>query len=260
MRSLVLTAALVVALAACAEGGSTADTTTTSAAPTPVEVVRDVPYAPDLRADLYVAEEGSDKPTIVWIHGGGFTSGDKAQLAELASDFARMGYPGMAIQYRLSEGGPWFPATSLENPELQAATGKAVEDAERAVEWLQSDDAASRGFDADKVVLAGYSSGGITAVSAAADQGGPPLTGAVGIAGAAIDPTALAAGTPPVLLLHGDLDDVVPVSLAKATCAAAARQSANCTLETIAGAGHGLPFENADAVETSIEAFLLGLQ
>ena len=103
MRSFVLASALVVALAACADGG-TADQTTTTTAPAPVEVVRDVLYAPGLRADLYKAESAGDKPTIVWIHGGGFTTGDKTQLATLAEDFARLGYPGMAIQYRLSEG------------------------------------------------------------------------------------------------------------------------------------------------------------
>ncbi len=258
MRSLVLASALVVAVTACASGG-TADQTTTTTAPTPVEVVRDVLYAPGLRADLYQAEGSEGKPTIVWIHGGGFTTGDKTQLATMAEDFARLGYPGMAIQYRLSEGGPWFPASSLEDPELKAATGKAVEDARRAVEWLSSDEAAERGFGGDDVVLAGYSSGGITAVSAGAAADGPPIAGAVGIAGAAIDPATLDGSSPPVLLLHGDLDDVVPITLAKATCAAAARQSAECTLETVVGAGHGLPFEQPAAVESSIEAFLVGL-
>ena len=137
MRSLVLASALVVAVTACANGG-TADQTTTTTAPTPVEVVRDVLYAPGLRADLYQAEDSAGKPTIVWIHGGGFTTGDKTQLATMAEDFARLGYPGMAIQYRLSEGGPWFPASSLEDPELKAATSKAVEDVDRAVAWLDS--------------------------------------------------------------------------------------------------------------------------
>ena len=85
------------------------------------------------------------------------------------------------------------------------------------------------------------------------------IAGAVGIAGAAIDPATLDSSSPPLLLLHGDLDDVVPITLAKATCAAAARQSAECTLETVVGAGHGLPFEQPAAVESSIESFLVGL-
>jgi phospholipase/carboxylesterase len=258
MRSLVLASALVVAVSACASGG-TADQTTTTTAPAPVEVVRDVLYAPGLRADLYRAEGSEGKPTIIWIHGGGFTTGDKTQLATMAEDFARLGYPGMAIQYRLSEGGPWFPASSLEDPALKAATGKAVEDAERAVAWLSSDEANERGFGTDDVVLAGYSSGGIAAVSAGAAADGPPIAGAIGIAGAAIDPSTLDDHSPPVLLLHGDLDDVVPITLAKATCAAAARQAAECALETVVGAGHGLPFEQPAAVESSIQAFLVGL-
>jgi acetyl esterase/lipase len=261
MRSLLAASALVLGLAACAGGGSREGAVTTTTQP-PIEITRDVQYAPGLRADLYAADVPADgaaaKPTIVWIHGGGFITGDKAQLGALAEDFARLGYPGMAIQYRLSEGGPWFPASSLHDAELAAAADKAVQDTAQAVAWLRSGEAADRGFNGDNVVLVGYSSGGVTALTAAAG-GVPDLEAAVGIAGAAINPDAFNGDSPPLHLIHGDLDDVVPITLARETCRGAAEHDAVCSIEIAEGAGHGLPFEDPTLVETSIQEFLTGL-
>jgi acetyl esterase/lipase len=224
------------------------------------DVVEDVIYTEGLAADLFLVEEPDGKPTIVWVHGGGFTSGSKDNITDLAETFARRGYPGMAIDYRLSMGGPWFPATTLDDPALRLAASEAVEDATAAVDWLQSDDAHQRGIGTERVVVAGYSAGGITAIGAAAGGREPRIAAAISIAGAAVDPAALTSGTPPLLLLHGDQDDVVPIRLAQATCAAVAERSGECTLETFKGVGHYLPYDQIDQVESAVDAFLAGLQ
>ena len=123
-------------------------------------------------------------------------AGDKDQLASLAEALAGQGYPGMAIQYRLSRSGDaWFPATTLEDPDLQAAAADAVEDAMHAVAWLRSPAAAEHGFTARRIVLAGYSAGGITAATAAAADP-DAIDGAVSLAGAAIEPDQLERGQP----------------------------------------------------------------
>ncbi len=250
---------VLVVTSACNGAGPTATATTLSGG---VRVMTDVPFAANLAADLYLPAEPSAKPTIVWIHGGGFTAGSKTQMNGLAAELARRGYPGMAIDYRLSDGGPWFPAAALDDPALRAAAADAVEDAGKAVVWLRSADGRRRGVGGERVVVAGYSAGGITAASLAAegdDAIDGALVGAIAIAGAAIDPSALSPSAPPLLLVHGTLDDVVPIALARATCASAERVASTCTVDAVPGAGHALPFDDPDRVTSSIEAFLAAI-
>src|SRR5262249_17865966 len=43
----------------------------------------------------------TDRPAVVWIHGGNFKTGDKKQLAFFAKKYARRGYVSVPIEYRL---------------------------------------------------------------------------------------------------------------------------------------------------------------
>lgn len=255
-RRLALAIGLAVMSAGCASGTTLTGRATTVSGN--VRVVSDIAYAPGLGADLYLPTAAPKDTAIVWIHGGGFVAGTKTQLSVLAHALAERGYPGMAIQYRLSRGGAWFPATTLEDPGLQAAAANAVEDAGAAVAWLRSPAAASHGLTPSRVVLAGYSAGAITAATAAA-VGHQPVDGAVSLAGAALEPDRLSAATPPLLLIHGTLDDTVPAGLAEATCAAARAKRTDCQLDLVDGAGHGLPFEQPEMVAETIATFLTSL-
>lgn len=259
LRPLLAVLALAGVAAGCGAGDGAEPAT--SAPPTTVEVVRDVAYAPGLLADLYLPDGGTTaEPAIVWVHGGGFTAGTKEQLGDLAATLAAQGYPGMAIQYRLAESGAWFPTDSLADPDLQAAARRAVEDAGQAVAWLGTEAAREAGVGRDQVVVAGYSAGGITAATLAAEAPTPALAGAVSLAGAAVDPARLSATTPPLLFVHGTADDVVPIALARASCDAATEAGAECRLEALEATGHSLPLEPSGPVVTAVEDFLAGLR
>jgi predicted esterase len=245
-----LLASLVVACAACS--GSSEPGRDDAGGARAVEVVADVPYAPDLVADLYLADDPGDRPAIVWIHGGGFVSGDKAQLAPLATEFARRGYPGLSIEYRLSSGGEsWFPATNFADPGLRRAAAAATDDALVAAHWLLSDGAERWPVGGGQVVLAGYSAGGITAIEGAirAATSDLPVAGAISLAGAGISVDRIVGATPPLHLVHGQVDDVIPLALAQTTC----RGAPACSVDVRPGQGHTLA--QADLI-ASIATFL----
>ena len=221
-----------------------------------VTVTRAVPFSPGLLADLYLPEGAPSGPTIVWVHGGGFSAGDRSQLAGLATALAQRGYPGMAIDYRLSADGGWFPATTLSDPSLADAAARAVADTAAAVAWLDSADAVrARVPHGHGAVVVGYSAGAITAVTLAA-EGTSPLLGAVAISGAALAPERLPASLPPLLLVHGGTDNVIPIGLAQATCKAAEQRGDRCTLHVVDGVGHDLPFSRPQVVVDEVAAFL----
>src|SRR5205085_664082 len=56
-----------------------------------------------LKLDLYrpgkVPARGA--PVIVWIHGGGFFEGTRAEIGAYAAEFARRGYLSLSVDYRL---------------------------------------------------------------------------------------------------------------------------------------------------------------
>ena len=78
----------------------------------------------DLRADMYLpTQPGLLHATIVFLHGGAWKHGDRPQMEPVARAFAEHGYVSMAIDYDLTAQGDRFPL--------------ALEEAERAVQWLR---------------------------------------------------------------------------------------------------------------------------
>jgi acetyl esterase/lipase len=119
---------------------------------------------PTRKLDLYLPPGGAPKPVIAWLHGGGWTLGDKterdehgAQRGALKSVLAQVprGIAVASINYRLSAEAT-FPAP--------------VQDVKLAVRWLKAN-AGRYGLDANQVVVAGESSGGHLAALAAVSQG-----------------------------------------------------------------------------------------
>lgn len=73
-----------------------------------VRILRNLEYIPDghkrNKLDLYLPEQTSDSkplPLIIWIHGGAFLAGDKTYCP--ARRFANKGYAVASINYRLSQ-------------------------------------------------------------------------------------------------------------------------------------------------------------
>lgn len=189
---------------------------------------KDVPYiiagGRELKLDIYSPEPevASTRTAVVLVHGGGWLLGERNMVAPLANQFAANGFVAITVEYRLVREAAW-PAQQ--------------EDIVAAVEWTVAN-AERLGIDPARVVVGGSSAGGHLALMAAAALAGSGKVAAVlslfsaseltlaqpapkGMFGAPqlVGPTAsaeqlraasplhqVAAGFPPVFLLHGGAD------------------------------------------------------
>lgn len=130
-------------------------------------VYREVDGIP-LAGDIYRAEERDGPvPGVLIIHGGGWRSGDKAQLGGLAYQLASVGYACFAINYRLS---------------TQALYPAAVHDVEAALQWMKTS-ADTLGIDPTKIAVLGFSAGGQLAALIGAKKGKSEVQAIVDIDG-----------------------------------------------------------------------------
>ena len=114
-----------------------------AAAPKPV-AAETREFAPGLKLDFYRAVGRPVAPCVIVIHGGGWDSGDREQLAGFNHWLARLGYAVAAIDYRLAPKFIW-PAQR--------------EDTLAAMAYVKAH-AAELGVDATRLVLFGRSAGG----------------------------------------------------------------------------------------------------
>jgi acetyl esterase/lipase len=198
-----------------------------------------------LRLDRYepTGDTATARPAIVWVHGGGFSSGSRTspELVEEATIFARKGYVGVSIDYRLWPGG-CFPLTT----ECLTAITHAKWDAQAAVRYLRAN-AAALGVDPDRIAIAGTSAGAITALNVGygpedvGNSGNPgfPSTvrAAVSLSGSAVLTTPNP-GEAAALLFHGDADPLVSYQAAVNTVNAARSAGLVAKLTTWPGEGH----------------------
>lgn len=134
-----------------------------------------------LALDLYLPAPGAaPAPLVVLVHGGGWRSGDRTEMAPLASRLAARGFAAATVSYRLS-GQARYPA--------------AIDDVRDAVRWLRGH-AADLGVDPARFVLAGGSAGG--QIAALVSVTNPGLVQAV------INIDGLSDFTSPAALLHED--------------------------------------------------------
>lgn len=117
--------------------------------PAPVQVHKDIVYVQrgelSLGLDLYLpGPAATTAPLVLLVHGGGWGSGERTNMAPLAARLAARGYAAATVSYRLS-GQARYPA--------------AIEDVKAALRWLRAN-AAGLGIDAARVSIAGGSAGG----------------------------------------------------------------------------------------------------
>lgn len=247
-------------------------------------VYRTAPGGAELKLDLYIPYDNKPRPTMVYIHGGGWQTGSKEQYVLWYLPYLQLGYSVAAVQYRLSGVAP-APA--------------AVEDCRCAFRWVARN-GAKYGIDPNRLVLTGGSAGGhlvlLTAMldesfdATCNDPGPAPKARAVINYYGATDLVEMLAenranitrwfrgpgdaselarrlspltwvrtGVPPVLTLHGDADATIPISHATRLHEALTQAGVANQLVTIPGGAHGRHTWTDAAtirVQRAIEQFL----
>jgi acetyl esterase/lipase len=124
-----------------------------------------------LTLDVYHPPEGVTPKRMAIIHlfGGGFFVGNKnaGYIINDAKALGNRGYTSVSANYRLQSQSLW-PAQ--------------IHDVKAAIRWTRAN-AAKIGVDADKIVVAGYSAGGMLALLAAGTNDKPEFEGSVGTPG-----------------------------------------------------------------------------
>ncbi len=111
-------------------------------------LARDVAYAaaePEGRLlDIYGTADGTDRPVMIFAHGGGWMRGDKSRTWKKPQAFADAGWLFVTINYQMEEG--------RADPDAQAG------DVAAAVLWAH-ENIAAYGGNPDKLFLMGHSAG-----------------------------------------------------------------------------------------------------
>jgi dipeptidyl aminopeptidase/acylaminoacyl peptidase len=277
MRSLVALALGATLLAGCTVPRPPGDGTLRYRDPvfSAVTTTPDITYgtAPDadgnpvaLKLDLYqpTRDTIAKRPALVWVHGGGFTMGDKSSGRARAIFFAQLGYVAVSINYRLLSpdgcGGNPNPTAVCMNAALEAQ-----HDAQAAVRWLRANAATYR-IDTSRIAMGGASAGAVTSVLAATHSEDPGTSGnpgypsniraAVSVSGGMPTNDLIDKGDSPTLFIHGTEDPVVPYAWAVQNAAAMYNLGIFTVLEAIEGAAHGLAADYGQLIDEQSDYFL----
>jgi phospholipase/carboxylesterase len=191
------------------------------------------------------AASGQGESLVIFLHGYGADGSDLLGLAGTLGPhlpdtvFVAPDAPERSTVNPM--GYQWFPIPWLDgSPEDLAAEAMA-----RAVVELNSFlDAmiAAEGVTPDQVVIVGFSQGTMMALHVAPRRAAP-FAGVVGFSGRLMEPEALTdeiVSRPPVLLIHGDSDDVVPPASLPAAAEALQGAGIDVYAHVMKGTGHGI--------------------
>ena len=195
-----------------------------------IEVDRDIVFAETtdyrgldikLKLDVYHAEKSGDeaRAAIIWVHGGGMYVGSKdakwGLVSYLADEMAKRNYVFFSIDYRLN---PEWEATGAFAPTIR----NAALDVASAVDWVKAN-AVTYGADPERIILMGHSAGAeiisnyyysnALTPDSLYDKSG--ITALIPISGNRLfydGDSCSGKGQAKCLIMHGDLDDINPLS------------------------------------------------
>jgi acetyl esterase/lipase len=247
-----------------------------------ITVIRDVPYAndnnPAHRLDLYVPLSGpllTGRPLVIFVHGGGWEAGDKKDSPALL--LTRFGFVAASLNYRLSKEAQypaqledcekalaWLRKHSREygiNPRkigiwghsagahLAALVGLksaglkpgAPESVQAVSIWAAPTDFLTFASQSqpDNNLHPDSATGPIARLLGGTPKDAPDK------AKAASPVTWVKAGVPPFLIIHGDVDDLVPVQQSKELYDKLQQVNAPVDLDIIKGQNHDLRAKEA---------------
>jgi acetyl esterase/lipase len=232
-----------------------------------VSWITNIPYITrgesEQQLDLYLPTNRKGEPLVIYVHGGGWEHGDKAgdSINPNNLQWLWQGYTMASINYRLVQTALW-PAQ--------------IEDCKAAIRWLKAH-ARNYGYDADRIAVVGESAGGHLAAMMGTTSGtrtfdvgenldytsdvncvvnlfgvsdvtrepsvAATLLGPMGknndeLVRAASPITYVHRDEPPMLIVHGTDDKLVPYEQAELLVDAMDKVHARYHFHTVVGGGH----------------------
>ena len=209
------------------------------------------------------AASGKARSLVVFVHGYGANGADLLDIGDVmaphlpntafvAPDAADR-VPGAPMGYQ------WFPIPRFDgSSEAQAAKGLASSAADLSAFIDQR--LAYEGLGPEAVALVGFSQGAMMALHVAPRRA-VAMAAVVAISGRLIAPERLAAETlvrPPVLVMHGDQDQVVEFSEMAAAADALAAAGFDTFGHVMQGMGHGISQDGLSAALGFLKKYLPG--
>lgn len=199
----------------------------------------------ELKSKSKPPKSGTTKSVVVFLHGYGADGADLLGLAEpLAQHLPDTAFYAPDAPDRTANnpfGYQWFPIPWLDgSSEAEAAAGLAASAAD--LNAYLDIVMAAEGITADKLALIGFSQGTMMSLEIAprrADE----IAGVVAFSGRLLRPERLAAEArvkPPILLIHGDADPVVPFEDMQKAAEALMAAGFETYGHVMKGTGHGI--------------------
>ena len=146
-------------------------------------------------------------------------------------------------------GRQWFPLTFRDPGERWRGVNHAAPGLARLI----TEELAAADLTPDRLALVGFSQGAMMALHVGLRMAPAPAA-IIGLSGALVlepgaGPDSLAAalaGRPPILLLHGDQDDVIPAEALALSARALTKAGIDCESHLVAGLGHGIDEDGFD--------------
>jgi acetyl esterase/lipase len=193
----------------------------------------------DLKLDVFTpaGDTLTNRPAVIWVHGGGFRTGTKAATTTVASEYAQRGYVTFSIDYRLDPGNRCQDVQdgkitdpdqlAAETARCKAAVFAAQHDTQAVVRFVRAS-ASSYGVNPGMVAVGGFSAGAVTALHVAYRSDDPGDVGdfdgvdsriqaALAASGCNYDQGSIGPGDAPTFLLHAEFDQAVPFACAQST-------------------------------------------
>lgn len=199
----------------------------------------------ELNFSRRASASGADNSVVLFLHGYGADGADLLGLAEPLAQhlpdtvFIAADAPDRSMANPM--GFQWFPIPWIDGS-TDAAASEGMHRSAKLLDALIDRILAEEGIDADRLILLGFSQGTMMSLHVAPRRA-EPIAGIVGFSGRLMVPERLGEemlSTPPVLLIHGDADDVVP--FAEMQAAGEALQGAGFTVyaHVMQGTAHGI--------------------
>jgi phospholipase/carboxylesterase len=137
-----------------------------------------------------------------------------------------------------SPGYQWFPISRLDPAEMQ----RGVAHAGGVLDAFLDAEMSRYQLTADRLALVGFSQGTMMSLHVGLGRPQKPaaIVGFSGMFTAAENPPSLAEDTPPILLVHGDQDPMIPVDALFMSASALGRAGAAVQWHVSSGTGHSI--------------------